>query len=380
MKNNINCLIIGSKGFLGKNLIAHLQGLPNIQIYEFSRENSIDELEEMISESNFIFHFAGINRPNRDEEFENNYEFTKSILELYESVFKNSIVKPPLIFTSSIQSSEDNPYGRSKRKAEKLILNLRKERDFPVHICRLPNVFGKWSKPNYNSVVATFCSNIARDIEIEIHDENKRLSLLYVDDLINIFLKLVFSGSLELDNEGFLRVDKIYKISLIELAEKIRNFKRTHMSLDFTNLDSGLDRALYSTYLSFLPNSDFSYELEFSEDYRGKFTELFKHENFGQISYFTTLPGKVRGNHYHHSKTEKFIVVQGEAKFKFVELFSGKIIEIFSNSLNPKVIQSIPGWAHNIENVGKSNLITIVWANEIFDELNPDTIQYSLDN
>ena len=361
-------LVTGSNGFIGKNLVVHLNELKGYSVETFSRENTIGELPELVERADFIIHLAGENRAEDASEFRiNNAELTQSICDEIRSLSR----KIPIIFASSVQAEYANPYGESKRNAEVALEKLAIETKNPVFIYRLPGVFGKWSKPNYNSVVATFCHNIAQDLPIQINDQLEELTLVYIDDLVAEFI-----DSIQNKNKSNLKlsVKPEYRISLGKLAEQIKNFRNSRSTLILENVGSGLTRALYSTYVSYLLPDKFSYSVPAYNDERGTFSEILKTQKNGQFSFFSAYPGVTRGGHYHHSKTEKFMVVKGTACFRFRNVATNENYEITTNSNNPTIVDTIPGWTHNITNIGNEELIVMLWANEIFDRNNPDTI------
>tara|TARA_B110000003_G_C16648766_1_gene533249 strand:- start:2256 stop:3362 length:1107 start_codon:yes stop_codon:yes gene_type:complete len=364
----VKILVTGSAGFIGKNLVFHLNELKIYKVIQFTRNDGIDLLQSFVDKADAIIHLAGENRPNDEKSFDIvNTGLTKSIC----SAIKLTGRKIPLIFASSIQAKSDNPYGNSKRNAELALEELAKDNESPVFIYRLPNVFGKWCKPNYNSVVATFCHNIANDLPIKVNSDSLELRLVYIDDVIAAFIKSLQSNSAGLE---FIQVDIEYSITLAALVEQIKAFKNCRNNLISENVGNGLIRALYATYISYLPKSKFSYEVPIYGDDRGVFVEILKTKNSGQFSFFKSAPGVTRGDHYHHSKTEKFIVVKGAAQFNFRNLTTNEVYKILTSDKVPEVVESIPGWAHNITNVGKDDLIVMLWANEIFNRECPDTI------
>jgi len=361
-------LVTGSNGFIGKNLVVHLNELKGYSIETFSRENTIGELPDLVERADAIIHLAGENRAEDVSEFRiNNAELTQSICDVIRSLSR----KIPIIFASSIQAGYANPYGESKRTAEVALEKLAIETKNPVFIYRLPGVFGKWCKPHYNSVVATFCHNIAQDLPIQIDDHLKELTLVYIDDLVAEFI-----DSIQNQNKSSLKisVQPEYRISVGKLAEQIKNFSNSRSTLILENVGSGFTRALYSTYVSYLLPDKFSYSVPTYTDERGTFSEILKTQKNGQFSFFSAYPGVTRGDHYHHSKTEKFIVIKGTACFRFRNVVTNENYEISINSNNPTIVDTIPGWAHNITNIGNEDLIVMLWANEIFDRDNPDTI------
>jgi UDP-2-acetamido-2,6-beta-L-arabino-hexul-4-ose reductase len=364
-------LITGANGFLGKNLQVHLRE-KEIETVSFTREMSEEQLPGCLKGVDFVFHLAGVNRPKDPGEFTaGNKELTT---QLCDSI-RASGRQIPVIYSSSIQAEADNPYGTSKKAAEQALVALERDTGSPVYIYRLPNVFGKWSRPNYNSAVATFCHNIANDLPIQINDPSVMVRLVYIDDVIADFLKLFLERP-----TGVLRLEiaTVYTTSVGDLAEQIRAFKRSRESMVIEAVGGGLTRALYSTYLSFLRPEQFSYSLPLHKDSRGRFVEMLKTKDYGQFSFFTAHPGITRGGHYHHSKNEKFLVIQGKARFGFRHIVTGKTYELFTDCAKPEVIETMPGWAHDITNVGDNEMIVMLWANEIFDQQHPDTISHEV--
>jgi UDP-2-acetamido-2,6-beta-L-arabino-hexul-4-ose reductase len=282
--------------------------------------------------------------------------------------------KVPVVYTSSTQADRDNAYGASKLGAENALFELQRKYGVPVHVFRLPNVFGKWCKPNFNSVVATFCHNISRNLPVQINDAFMQLTLVHVEDVISCFLQ-VMDGSYEADNsEYFKTVSPQFSSTIGELARLIQSFKETRETLMTDRVGDGFLRALYSTYVSYLPVESFAYSIHRYADKRGDFVEILKTPDCGQISYFTSLPGSTRGGHYHNIKTEKFLVIKGEARFKFKHMQTGELHEVLINGDISNIVESVPGWAHEITNIGKTELIVMLWSNEVFQRERPDTI------
>ncbi len=370
--SNKNILITGAKGFIGKNLTAHLKaiGYNNLMLYDV---NSPDEdLEKFAKNDDFIFHLDGINRPKDASEFyEGNRDLTKTLLSL---LLKNGN-KAPVLLTSSVQAASENDYGKSKKAAETLCFAHAQNNNSNVFVFRLPGVFGKWCKPSYNSVVATFCHNIANNLPIEIHDESYTLPLVYIDDVINTFITTLLNpNEITLDKDNFSQLNcDIYTVNLKKLADTIYFFKSTRENLSTANMSNDFEKKLYSTYLSYLPEDEFSYPLKMNCDERGSFTEFLRTQKHGQISVNISKPGIVKGNHWHHSKNEKFLVVQGEGIIRFRKLNTDKIIEYKVSAQKLTVIDIPTGYTHNIENLGNCDMITIMWANEPFNPQNPDT-------
>lgn len=363
-------LITGANGFLGKNLLIRLNERKDIQVHVFTRESDASHLSELLNDSDFIFHFAGANRPIDDRDLiRDNADLTYRICSEMARINR----KTPILYTSSTQADLDNPYGLSKKSAEEALFKLNSLHKIPIHIFRLPNVFGKWSRPKYNSVVATFCYNIGRDLPIEINDPASDLKLAYVDDVIERFMQIMDGADSMLDEKGFEVVVPQFSTTVGELANQIQCFKNSRQTLVTERTGHGLVRALYSTYLSFLPLESFAYELVQHGDSRGIFVEMLKTPDCGQISFFTAYPGVTRGGHYHHAKSEKFLVVQGQACFRFRNLDTGDTCEIKTAENNPQIVETIPGWTHDITNVGNNMMIVMLWASEVFDRTRPDT-------
>lgn len=370
-------LVTGAKGFIGKNLLMRFQERCDIEVITFTREDDIDDLAGMLEGVDWIFHLAGVNRPKNSWELNNgNKKLTVEICAAIKSSKKNI----PIVYTSSIQAELDNDYGESKRAAEDALLELKRETGNPVFIYRLPNVFGKWSRPNYNSVVATFCYKITRSMPIEINDPSAVIRLVYVDDVVACFMDLINLGSLASSALDVSYVDArpVYQISVGELAEQLIRFNATRKNLVVERVGTGLVRALYSTFVSFLPPEKFTYTLQQHGDSRGVFVEMLKTQDSGQFSFFTAHPGITRGGHYHHSKTEKFLVIKGRACFRFRHMLTGEFYELYTSGEQAEIVESVPGWAHDITNVGEEELVCMLWANEIFDQGKPDTFARQL--
>jgi UDP-2-acetamido-2,6-beta-L-arabino-hexul-4-ose reductase len=364
-------LVTGSNGFIGKNLIVRLNEL-DISNDVFSRSNSTIELQELIEKSDFIIHLAGENRPEDDGDFEVvNYGLTSLICDKIRLIGR----KIPIILASSTQAESQNLYGKSKLRAELAVENLEKDTGNPSYIYRLPGVFGKWCKPNYNSVVATFCHNISHDLSIQISDPASELSLVYIDDVVDEFINVIKGVR---DDRKTFSVQPEYKIKLGELADQIKMYKESRETLITERVGSGLVRKLYSTYLSYISPEQFAYSIPSYGDERGMFAEMLKTKDSGQVSFFSAKPGVTRGGHYHHSKTEKFLVLHGDAKFCFRHIASDETHEIITTGKELKIVESIPGWAHDITNVGDEEMVVMLWANEIFDRKKPDTYATSL--
>ena len=364
-------LVTGSEGFIGKNLIVRLQELNDIKIKSFDKDDNIETLKKYLKEADFIFHFAGVNRPKNVEEFERvNAGLTTTLVELLEKMGN----KIPIVITSSIQAELDNPYGKSKKIAEDELIKYAKRNSVPVYIYRLPNVFGKWSRPNYNSVVSTFCYNISHNLDIMISNPKKELELVYIDDVVSEFVSLLDKEERDL-RKHFYNIKRTFKVTLGELANKLYKIKEVRKTLIVPDLSDIFMKYLHATYLSYLDKDDLSYEMDSKEDSRGDFTELIKSKYFGQISVSKSCKGIIRGNHYHNNKNEKFCVIQGEAVIKLRNILDDKIIPYYVSDKKIEIVDIPPGYTHSIENLteGDGEMILLIWANEIFDPKNPDT-------
>jgi UDP-2-acetamido-2,6-beta-L-arabino-hexul-4-ose reductase len=363
----MNVLVTGSNGFIGKNLVIHLNEL-GINIVTYTRKNSIQDLPNLVKKSDFIIHLAGENRPVDKKDFNTvNAGLTTLICE---SVYSSG-KQIPILLASSTQAAFDNAYGKSKLDAEMIVKRLESDTGNPVYIYRLPGVFGKWCEPNYNSVVATFCHNISCNLPIQVNDPSFELNLVYIDDLVEEFVRIIQGQQ---DNKKELSVQPEYKIKLGDLADQIKLFRKGRDSLISERVGDGLIRKLYSTYVSHLSPGQFVYSIPSYGDERGMFAEMLKTKDSGQFSFFIVKPGVMRGGHYHHSKTEKFLVAQGEAKFGFRHIISNESYEIITSSKELKIVETVPGWSHDITNIGVEDMVVMLWANEIFDPDNPDTI------
>jgi len=359
-------LVTGSQGFIAKNLILHLQRIENMEVMSLGRNSGLPVWEEVLGQADIVFHLAGTNRPPDPKHFQqDNHDLTRFIVEQLKK--RRRYYK--LIFSSSYQAILDNPYGKSKKDAEDYIRIQVKNGSALIY--RLPGVFGKWCRPNYNSVVATYCYNATHHIPLEIRDPDHELKLVYVDDVIRSFIQHIDQPS----NHGVTEteVEPVYKTTLGKLAATIQSFSTNRNTLFIPNVGDPLEKTLYSTWLTYLPTDEFSYNLELKTDPRGSLFELLKTKTSGQIFLSTTLPGITRGNHFHHSKTEKFVVIQGSARIQFRSSIGENVIEYEVSGIQPKVVDIPPGYTHNITNTGKDTLITLFWANEVFDPNNPDT-------
>lgn len=372
-------LITGANGFIGKNLQLHLAERKDVEVVFYERNSSLVELPELLKDIDFVFHLAGINRPQDPSEFTSgNVDLTVALCDAVAGLASATGCKVPVVFISSTQAAVDNPYGVSKRAAEEALFDLQRQHGVPVHVFRLPNVFGKWCKPNYNSAVATFCHNIARDLPIQVNDPAAPLTLVYVDDVLQRFIQLMEGEDSTLDENGFSVVSPQYTTTVGEVASLIQAFKDSRQTLMSERVGTGLVRALYSTYVSYLPVEAFTYTVPMYGDPRGVFAEMLKTPDAGQFSFFTAHPGITRGGHYHHSKTEKFLVIKGHARFKFRHMHTNELYEVCTSGDKAEVVETVPGWTHDITNIGTDEMIVMLWANEVFDRSKPDTFACSL--
>ncbi|PSU64865.1 capsular biosynthesis protein [Photobacterium phosphoreum] len=360
----MNILVTGADGFIGKNLCVKLVELGYESITKFDRNNSLADLMDALKTTDFIFHLAGINRPLNDEEFKSGNVglteyITNTLLELERSV--------PLLLTSSIQADKDNAYGISKAAAEDNIYCYQQKSKAATYIYRLPNVFGKWCKPNYNSMVATFCYNTLHDLPITINDSKSKVNLVYIDDVCEQICRHLTENNIE------PIVEPIYQQTVGTVAELLAEFKQSRETLVTADVGTGFIRALYSTYISYFDSEYFGYTVPAYTDPRGTFCEMLKTPNAGQFSYFTAHPGITRGGHYHHTKNEKFLVIKGTANFRFQNILTNEKSELVVDANEHRIVETVPGWTHDVTNIGSDELIVMLWANEIFDREKPDT-------
>ena len=361
-------LVTGAKGFIGKNLIEELKDRGYEDIFEFDIDTDPSLLDTYCKEANFVFHLAGVNRPKEQDEFmKGNYGFTSTLLDCLKK-HKNTC---PIMLSSSIQAELDNPYGRSKKAGENLLFDYGQETGAEVLVYRFPNVFGKWCRPNYNSAVATFCHNVSHDLPITVNDPNVVMNLVYIDDVVEELVNAL-EGQ-ENRNGDFCEVPVIHTITLGEITELLYSFKRSRSERSIPNMSDPFTKKLYSTYLSYLPEDQFSYELKMNVDDRGSFTEFIRTADRGQVSVNISKPGITKGNHWHHTKNEKFLVVSGNGVIRFRKIDSSEVLEYFVSGDKMEVVDIPPGYTHNIENLGKTDMVTIMWVNEPFNPEEPDT-------
>lgn len=361
-------LVTGANGFIAKNLIAELKNQKYTDILEYSRDTEPSLLDSYCEECDFVFHLAGVNRPKNQEEFmEGNIGFTSDLLDL----LKKHNNKAPVMISSSTQAALDNPYGKSKKAGEDLLFSYGKETGTNVLVYRFPNVFGKWSKPNYNSAVATFCNNIARDLPIQVNDPGAVMNLVYIDDVVEELIKAI--DGKENRNGDFCEIPVVHTATLGEIVDLIKSFKESRKTFNVPNMADSFEKKLYSTYLSYLPTDGFSYPLKMNVDNRGSFTEIIRTMDRGQFSVNIAKPGIIKGNHWHHTKNEKFLVVSGKGLIRFRKIDSEEIIDYYVSGDKMEVVDIPTGYTHNIINVGDTDLVTFMWANEAFNPEKPDT-------
>ena len=358
--------VTGANGFIGKNLCLRMEERGDIELIRVVHNHSVD-IAEALTGIDAVVHLAGINRPKLESEFEEgNVSYTRALLGAVSSI--GHPVK--VVLASSIQAEYDNPYGRSKRQAELLLAESCSLTGYPASVYRFPNVFGKWCRPNYNSAVATFCNNVANGLPITIHDRNAPLTLVYIDDVVDSIIDCIFCNTVGFRFES---VPVSYQTSVGEVADLITSFGSRRQEVAIGRVGHGLERALHATYLSYLAPESFSYVLPKYGDSRGTFVEMLKTPDSGQFSFFTAHPGVTRGSHYHHTKTEKFLVLSGSARFRFRHVLDGREHEILVHSEECRVVETVPGWSHDVTNVGASDIIVMLWASEVFDRQRPDT-------
>lgn len=367
----MHILVTGANGFVGQNMIAHLKLRNDVVVQTFTRQNSQEDLDNLVSNVDVIVHLAGVNRPENPAEFQTgNSDLTLALLEAIRRARTRNCPNLRIIYASSIQVEQDNPYGQSKRAAEDSLIEFSQSTGAQVNIFRLPNVFGKWSRPNYNSAIATFCYNVAYGLPIVVNNEASPLWLVYIDDVIQCFLATI-DGTQK--SAQFMDVQPTYRTTVGEVASMIQSFRDCRSTLEIGPVGIGLNRALYSTYVSHLPKSDFSYPVVQHSDPRGVFVEMLKTKESGQFSYFTAPPDVTRGEHYHHSKTEKFLVIRGKARFGFRNILTDEKYSLEVCGEDAQIVETVPGWTHDITNIGTDEMIVMLWANEIFDREKPDT-------
>jgi UDP-2-acetamido-2,6-beta-L-arabino-hexul-4-ose reductase len=363
-----NILVTGSAGFVGKNLVETLRLRDDVALTTFDIEDDAAVLTAALAKVDFVFHLAGVNRPQNEEEFRTgNTGLTEQIVTQLQQQGRSV----PVLLCSSTQAALDNPYGASKRQAEEAVFAYAKATSAQVFVFRLPNLFGKWCRPNYNSAVATFCHNIANDLPIQVNDPNYTLTLAYIDDVVSAFIAAL-EGNATI-GEGYAVVEPVHTIALGAVTELLHSFKASRNDLSVCDMTDPLAKKLYSTYLSYLPTDGFSYPLKMNVDDRGSFSEFIRTPDRGQVSVNISKPGITKGNHWHHTKNEKFLVVSGTGVIRFRKIGSEEIIEYAVSGEKLEVVDIPTGYTHNISNTGESDMVTVMWVNEPFNPEVPDT-------
>lgn len=358
-------LVTGANGFLGKN-IRSILGTLGHTILTFDKENTTDELEALLVKSTFVMHLAGVNRPENPEDF---YKGNSELTELVCTLLEKHGNKAPLLLSSSIQAERDNDYGKSKKEAEDIVLAHGKKMQSPVYVFRFKNLYGKWSRPNYNSVVASWCYNIARSLPVQVDNPKTELALCYVDDAVDAMISAL-EGNI---SAGYCEVPEIDTVTLQELHATLLSFHASRENLSYPDQSTPFKKKLYATYLSYLGTDDFSYVLQSKTDERGSFTEVFRDAKAGQISINVAKPGVTKGQHWHSTKIEKFMVVHGTGIIRFRDVFSDEVLEYKVRGEQMTVVDIPVGYVHNIQNVGTDDMVTLMWASEAFNSEKPDT-------
>lgn len=364
-------LVTGAQGFIGKNLIAELERLEEVQVLPFDVDTEMSLLDKYCEECDFVYNLAGVNRPETVEEFmEGNFGFATTLVE----TLKKHNNTCPIMNSSSIQAALDNPYGKSKKAGEDMLFAYGKETGAKIYIYRFPNVFGKWCRPNYNSAVATFCNNIACDLPIQVNDRSTKMRLVYIDDVLEEML-YALKGCPHMDENGYCFVPTVHEMTLGEIVDLLYSFKESRKTFVIPNMpEDSFEKKLYSTYLSYLPADSFSYPLVMHKDDRGSFTEILRSTNVGQVSINISKPGIEKGNHWHHTKNEKFVVVSGRGVIRFRKYGGDEVIEYKVSGDELQVVDIPTGYTHSIINEGETDMVTLMWCNECFNPDKPDTI------
>jgi UDP-2-acetamido-2,6-beta-L-arabino-hexul-4-ose reductase len=381
----MNILITGAKGFIGRNLVAELNNIKEgkakgyglsteLTVLEYDMDTDPSLLNSFCRDADFVFHLAGVNRPKEQGEFmEGNFGFTSTLLDALKRHGNNC----PVMLASSIQAEVDNPYGVSKKAGEDLLFDYGREVGAEVLVYRFPNVFGKWCRPNYNSAVATFCNNVANGLPIQVNDRSVNMTLVYIDDVVRELIRALEGNANRVvglsPERQFCKVPVEHSITLGEIVDLIYSFKESRSSLQVADLSDEFTKKLYSTYLSYLPVDGFSYPLKMNVDERGSFTEFLKSPDRGQVSINISKPGITKGQHWHHTKNEKFLVVSGKGVIRFRKIDVEKVYEYFVSGDKLEVVDIPVGYTHNIENLGDTDMVTVMWVNEVFDPEHPDT-------
>ena len=358
--------VVGANGFVGRNLCLRLSEDARFVPVALTRDDADALWADVIGGADAIVNLAGVNRPPPGTGYEGNHQVVDRLTMLVDASRRET----PILHLSSAKAGDGTPYGDSKKLAEDRLLAWSAATGVPVAIHRAVNVFGKWCRPDYNSAVATFCHNVARDLPIRVDDPSTALALIHIDDLIDTLIARL-AGPVE---PGFFDAGPVYATTVGAVADAVRGFRADRADNMIAHVGVGLPRALYATYVSYLPPADFSYAIESHRDPRGSFSEMLKTRDSGQFSFFTAHPGVTRGGHYHHAKTEKFLIVHGDALFRFRHMLTGETHEVRTTGETPTVVETVPGWTHDVTNVGQDMLIAMLWANELFDRARPDTI------
>lgn len=375
----MNILITGAKGFVGKNLVATLEAIrdgkdkahpisSDLVIMKYDIDTDPALLDDYCCQADFVVHLAGVNRPKDPAEFmEGNFGFTSTLLD----TLQRHRSKAPILITSSIQAALDNPYGQSKKAGEDLIFAYGKEHGVDTYVYRMPNAFGKWCRPNYNSAIATFCHNIAHGLPITVHDPSVIMKLVYIDDIVAEIIRAMAGKA---NRQGmFCEMMPVHESKLGCIVNIIQSFHHSRDLKSIPDMEDELNKKLYATYLSYLPDDQFSYPLKMNVDHRGSFTEFLRTPERGQVSVNISKPHIVKGNHWHHTKNEKFLVVSGNGVIRFRKVGDDKVLEYFVSGEKLEVVDIPTGYTHNIENLGDTDMVTIMWANECFNPEKPDT-------
>lgn len=375
-------LVTGAKGFVGRNLVSQLRNIQSgkaknyalsgneLIIFEYDVDSDPSELDDYCRQADFIFNLAGVNRPLDQSEFmKGNFGFASTLL----ASLKRHGNTCPIMISSSTQAALDNPYGASKRAGEQLLFEHSRETGSKVLVYRFPNVFGKWCRPNYNSAIATFCYNIAHDLPIQVNDPNVEMNLVYIDDVVDELISALMGNE---HREGaYCKVSAVYTVTLGAIVELLYSFRENRNNLGVPHVGDAFTKKLYSTYLSYLPKDGFGYPLKMNVDARGSFTEIIRSTDRGQFSVNISKPHITKGNHWHHTKNEKFVVVSGQGVIRFRNVYdsSSEILEYFVSGDKLEIIDIPTGYTHNIENLGDTDMVTFMWCNECFDPGRPDT-------
>lgn len=377
----MNILVTGANGFIGRNLIAQLHNIQSgkaknykvsseLKVFEYDINSDPAELEVYCKCADFVFNLAGVNRPKDPAEFmQGNFGFASTLLDTLKK-YHNTC---PVMISSSTQAAQDNPYGESKRAGENLLFDYSKATGARVLIYRFPNVFGKWCRPNYNSAIATFCHNITHGLDIQVNDRSVVMNLVYIDDVVNELIAALTGDENRVGE--CCAVPTVYTTTLGKIVDLLYTFQSNRVNLTVPNVGNAFEKKLYSTYLSYLPTDQFSYPLKMNVDERGNFTEIIRTPDRGQFSVNISKPHITKGNHWHHTKNEKFVVVSGEGAIRFRKMDEPdtEVIEYLVSGDKIEVVDIPTGYTHNIENLGDTDMVTFMWCNECFDPQNPDT-------